>query len=281
LKRLIVNADDLGLAETVNDGIVKGHRDGIITSASLLACGGAAAHAAELAAKNPGLGVGIHLCLTLERPVSDPKTVPTLVKAGKFYPGPLPLMARLVSGKISTAEIEAEFRAQVEKALSLGVTPDHIDGHQHVHMMPGVFEAVLKLAREYGIRAVRYPVGPWVGRMGYARTLEKFLLESLAASCKKKLRALDIKITDHFFGLAQTGALGVKALSRIIDGLPDGTSEIMCHPGLGNAELAKRLNWGRGWDKELRAVTDKNIKALLKEKQVELINYSAIKPSTF
>jgi predicted glycoside hydrolase/deacetylase ChbG (UPF0249 family) len=123
---------------------------------------------------------------------------------------------------------------------------------------------------------MRYPVGPWVGRMGYARTMEKFILERLAASVKGTMEASGIKFPENFFGLAQTGALGPKKLSQIIRDLPDGTSEIMCHPGLGNTELMKRLNWGRGWDKEFRAVTDEKIKALLKAKQVELINFSGI-----
>lgn len=277
MKRLIVNADDFGLAGPVNHGIVKGHREGVITSTSLLACGEAAAHAAGLAARNPGLGIGIHLCLTRERPVSRPEKVPTLVKAGKFFASPLTFMSRLFSGLIKEDEMEAELRAQVEKALSLGITPDHVDGHQHVHMMPGIFPVVLRLAGEYNIKAIRYPVGPWVGRMSYARTMEKFMLEGIAVSGKKKLKASGIKFPDHFFGLAQTGALGAGKLLQIIRHLPEGVSEVMCHPGLSDMDLARRMNWGRGWEKELLAVTDEGVKKLIRDSGIELINYGDLK----
>ncbi len=160
MKRLIVNADDFGMAQSVNDGIIKGHQDGIITSTSFMAGAKAAEHAAELAKDNPSLGVGIHLCLTLIRPVSAPANLPTLAPEGFLPGGPFSLMARLMSGRIKKREIESELRAQIERTLAFGIMPDHIDGHQHVHMMPGVFDIALKLAKEYRIPAMRYPVGP-------------------------------------------------------------------------------------------------------------------------
>ncbi len=176
MKRLIVNADDFGMAESVNDGIIKGHQHGIITSASFMAGAKAAEHAAILARDNPSLGVGVHLCLTLVRPVADPAKIPSLAPRGLLPGGPFPLMSRLLFGSIKIDEVEIELRAQIERTLALGIKPDHIDGHQHVHMMKRVFDVVMKLAEEYAIPAMRYPVGPDAGqdpRVAPVRRLEK------------------------------------------------------------------------------------------------------------
>jgi predicted glycoside hydrolase/deacetylase ChbG (UPF0249 family) len=276
LRRLIVNADDFGMAESVNLGIIKGHREGIITSTSLLACGKAAGHAASLAKENPTLGVGVHLCLTIERPVSMPEYIPSLAGGGRLPSGTLPFALGLFSGSIKTADIETELRAQIERAMQLGIRPTHIDGHQHIIMLGPVFKIVLRLAKEYGIGAVRYPVGPWDGLYCPLRTMEKIILEGMAKSQSQRLDESGLKHPDHFFGLPETGRLDTARLSAIIESLPEGTNEIMCHPGLPNPSLAKEINWGKGWDTELAAVTDARVKELIKSKGVELISFGQL-----
>ena len=275
MKRLIVNADDFGMAESVNDGIIAAHRGGIVTSASFLACGEAAEHAARIAAENPSLDVGVHLCLTILPSALPPEKLPTLTRSEKFHASPFALMSRLAFGWVDKTEIESELRAQIEKALSLGVRPSHLDGHQHVHVMPGIFEVVARLAKEYGIGSVRYPVGPWAGRMSYGSTLEKLFLEGLAKSQRRVIKSYGLKCPDHFFGLAQTGRLGRRELLSIIKGLPEGTSEIMCHPGLKNKPLEKELRWGKGWERELSAVTDARVEELIEKRGIELVNFKA------
>ena len=276
MRRLIVNADDFVLAENVNLGIVKGHREGIVTSTSLLAGGAAAGHAAGLAKQNPALGVGVHLCLTLEAPVANPKKIPSLVKTGRLPCGPFDFMLRYATGSIKRAEIEAELRAQIERAVSLGIKPTHLDGHQHIFMMRGIFPIVLKLAGEFKIRAVRFPFGPWKRGMSLPRAAEKFILERLAGLQRKRLEASGVRHADNFFGLPETGMLSADALLRIIRYLPDGTSEIMCHPGLPDNALAKKINWGYGWELELDAVTDERVRKLVKERSIELINFGQL-----
>ncbi len=260
MRRLIVNADDFGMAESVSLGIIKGHREGIITSTSLLAGGTAAGHAAALAKENPTLGVGVHLCLTIERPVSMPEYIPSLAGGGRLPAGPMQFALGLFSGSIKTAEIETELRAQIERAIQLGIKPTHLDGHQHLFMLGPVFKIVLRLAKEYGIGAVRYPVGPWNGLYSPFRTMEKLILEGMAKSQRQQLDEAGLKHPDNFFGLPETGRLDTARLTAIIESLPEGTSEIMCHPGLPNPELTKEINWGKGWVTELAAVTDNSIK---------------------
>ncbi|MHB8173723.1 MAG: carbohydrate deacetylase [Nitrospirota bacterium] len=272
MKRLIVNADDFGMAESVNDGIMKGHKDGIITSASFMAGAMAAEHAAKLARDNPSLGIGVHLCLTLIKPVSDLANLPTLSPNGLLPGGPFALMARLLAGKIKKHEIEIELRAQMERAIALGIRPDHIDGHQHIHMMPGIFDVVLKLANEYNISAMRYPVGPQVGKTGLVRKFEKLSLEGFSKRNKSAIEDAGIKTPDYFFGLAETGALSRESLMNILNHLPDGTSELMCHPGLPSENYAED-NWGKGWGMELEAVTDGGIKEILEKQSINKIKF--------
>jgi predicted glycoside hydrolase/deacetylase ChbG (UPF0249 family) len=274
LKRLIVNADDFGMAESVNDGIIKGHQHGIITSASFMAGARASEHAATLARDNPSLGVGVHLCLTLVRPVAEPSKIRSLARDGVLPGGPFPLMSRLLFGSIKIDEVEIELRAQIERTLALGIKPDHIDGHQHVHMMKRVFDVVMKLAEQYAIPAMRYPVGPDVGRMSGSRGLEKKIFEGIAKKNRRALENAGIKFPDYFFGFAETGNLDTEKLLNILKNLPDGTSELMCHPGLPSETLAED-NWGKGWGTELEAVTDGRIKEI-GAKNIQLIKFSSL-----
>jgi predicted glycoside hydrolase/deacetylase ChbG (UPF0249 family) len=275
LKRLIVNADDFGMAESVNDGIIKGYREGIITSTSFMAGAKASEHAATLARDNPSLGVGVHLCLTLVKPVADPAKIKSLAPGGVLPNGPFPLMTRLLFGSIKICDVEVELRAQIERTLALGIKPDHIDGHQHVHMMKRVFDVALKLAEEYAIPAMRYPVGPDVGSMSGSRGLEKKIFEGIARKNRSAIENAGIKFPDYFFGFAETGNLDAEKLLTILEALPDGTSELMCHPGLPSETLAED-SWGAGWGTELEAVTDKAMQESIKAENIQLIKFSSL-----
>ena len=195
-------------------------------------------------------------------------------------------MARLMSGRIKKREIESELRAQIERTLALGMMPDHIDGHQHVHMMPGVFDIALKLAKEYRIPAMRYPVGPIASfslspspsagegrpKAGWGRMLEKLILEGISRRNRHAIEEAGIKTPDYFYGLVETGVLSRNSFVNILEYVPDGTSELMCHPGLPSETLAED-NWGKGWETELAAVTDRSILKLLDEKEIKLTSY--------
>jgi hopanoid biosynthesis associated protein HpnK len=275
MKHLIINADDFGMAGAVNAGIIRGHREGIITSASLLAGGAAAEEAAALAKDNPGLGVGVHLCLTIEKAVSF--NLPGLAPDSILPPSPLAFMVKWLTGRISRDEVRRELKAQIDRAVFLGITPTHLDGHQHIHVMPGVFREVAALAREYGIKAVRCPVGPSSGlEKGFGKAVEKIILEGFARYGSGAVRANSLRHPDYFFGLAQTGSVDAGWLAKLVEGLPDGTSEIMCHPGIRDDNTARRLDWGHGWQGELDAVTDPRVKELIEGRGIRLVNFSQI-----
>src|SRR5438309_3622641 len=161
MKKLIVTADDFGLTESVNQGIIEAHCRGIVTSTSLMANGGAFDDAVARAREAPGLGVGAHLNLTQGPPVTRATLVRSLVhRDGEMSIGPIALGKKIATGKVRLGEVELELRAQIEKILNAGIELTHFDGHKHIQLLPGVFDIVLKLAREYGTKGIRCAVEP-------------------------------------------------------------------------------------------------------------------------
>lgn len=287
MKRLIVNADDFGLTVRVNEAIVEGHRNGIITSTTLMANGGAFESALALARETPRLGVGIHLNLTEGRPVSDAAGIPSLVDArGLLFGGPGRLARGIVSGKVRLADVERELRAQIEKVQAAGIPGTHMDGHKHVHLWPSVFDIVVRLAGEYRIRCVRRAVERPVGLLyllrrngGSALSVLKQHLAGramgiVALGSRRRLRRSGVRSPAYFFGVTQTGFLDVAALGTILRRLPEGTSEIMCHPGYVDETLRRtptRLLVQR--ERELAAVRSPEIRNLVAAMNIELIHY--------
>src|SRR5215470_11276807 len=158
MKRLIVNADDFGLSEGINQAVILGYRQGTITSATLMANGAGFATAVEMARTASNLGVGVHLNLTEGAPVSAPSGIPSLVNAqGLFTHTVEQLGWHSLVGSISLLEVERELRAQIEKVLAADVVVTHLDGHKHVHLIPALCRLVMRLATDYGIMGMRCP----------------------------------------------------------------------------------------------------------------------------
>ena len=156
MKSLIVNADDLGWAEGVNQGIAEAFRHGIVTSTSLLANGEAFEEGVKAAKSAPGLGVGVHLNLNDGAPVADRESVMSLLNDdGDFAGGPESLLLKRARRGLVLAEVEEEWDAQIQRVRDSGIQPTHLDGHKHVHMLPGLFEIALRLAKNHAIGAIR------------------------------------------------------------------------------------------------------------------------------
>jgi chitin disaccharide deacetylase len=248
-KRLIVNADDFGMTEGVNRGILESHRHGIVTSTTLLATGAAFESAVAAGREHPRLGIGVHLNLSEGRPVSPPAEIPSLVDPqGRLHLTPGKLCFAIITGRVRMAEIETELRAQITKAMNAGIIPTHVDGHMHVHVLPGVSKAVVKVAQEFHIPAVRCPVEPASAlRATKARneSLTKRRLISLAVSANAlRLRGLaenaGLAYPARFYGIFATGYLDTQAIAQILQFLPNTADpcELMCHPGYIDAALA-------------------------------------------
>jgi chitin disaccharide deacetylase len=289
MRRLIVNADDFGLTVRVNDAIVEGHCNGIITSTTLMANGAAFDSAVALAARTPSLGVGIHLNLTEGRPLADAATVRSLLDERGRLRGAGSLARGVMSGSIRRADVERELRFQIEKVLAAGVSPTHLDAHKHVHILPPVFDVVLRLAQEYGVRAVRRAVERSVGLLSLLRrnapssvAIVKQYLSARAMGlvgirCRAKLRRAGLLAPARFYGITQTGFLDASSLQVILRHVSEGTSEIMCHPGYVDADLKKtptRLLIQR--ERELAALVSPEVRGLVKALNIELIHYGQL-----
>lgn len=276
--RLIVHADDFGLAQPVNDGIVEAHRRGIVTSTSIMAPGPAFDHAVELARATPTLDVGVHLTLTEENPVSDPGRVPSLIDAdGRLPAHATSFLRQRLAGRLALDEIRLELDAQIARVVERGLRVSHLDGHQHVHMMPGVHAIVAELAAKYAIPAVRHPredVRAWMlaERGSAGRLLQQLALNVFCAAAD----TVGVARPDHFVGFFHGGRLSKANLIRILSTLPRcGTCELMCHPGHADAS-GRYAHWGYRWQDEFDALTDPAVARWLREHHVELVSYASL-----
>jgi len=260
--RLIVNADDFGFTRDVNEGIVEAHRNGILTAATLMANGAAFDHAVTLARENSSLDVGCHLVLVQGRSVADPSrelpaTMTELVRA-------------LLRGNLPVYE---ELLAQVRKTVQAGIRPTHLDTHKHTHLLPPVLEAVARLAHEFRIPWVRRPFDFGIDRS--ARLTKSAVALGMRVTRPGFARALgNLKTTDHFAGFQITGMLKRGNLIDILERLPEGLTEFMCHPGKLGPELraaTTRLKESR--EIELAALVSPEVRSVIERRGIELVNY--------
>jgi hopanoid biosynthesis associated protein HpnK len=284
MKQLILNADDFGMTRGVNEGIIRAHRDGILTSATLMANGPEFDDAVVRAKLNPGLGVGCHLVLVGGPAVGPKEKISSLADENGNLPESLGLfVARLTAGFIRTKAIEREMRAQIEKIRAAGIEPTHLDTHKHTHAHPKVMESLARVGKALGITRVRKPMENLRDSWQSTRDANSsHTLELLAAAAARTVtpwfqaivRNYGLLTPNNFLGLAMTGSLGPAALRRMIDTLPDGSSEIMLHPGICDDDLAKsgsRLQMHR--HTEMSALLDPAVKSAVVERDIRLITY--------
>jgi chitin disaccharide deacetylase len=240
-RTLIVNADDFGFTRDVNQGIVEAHRDGILTSTTLMAPGAAFDDAVRLAKENPTLDIGCHLVLVGEPPF--PATVAKLMQA-------------VALGRI---RIYDELAAQVRRIVNAGLKPTHLDTHKHTHVLPPVLDAVARISEEFGIPWVRHTL---VMRRRFERVL----------------RLHHCRSTDHFAGFRITGKFDAGVLASLIRSLPEGSTEFMCHPGRCGPELlGARTRLKESRERELLALTSTEVRAAVVEANVQIASFGQLR----
>lgn len=279
MKRVIINADDFGLSPSVNEGIILAHRQGILTSATLMANTPGFEQAVALATENPRLGVGLHLNIVRGVPVSRPGDIPSLVTPeGRFPSRASVVMRKLFLGRLKTDEFERELRAQVEKALKAGVRLSHFDSEKNLHTLPAFFKLVLKLGQEYGIKKARF-VREYRLSRPLGQSVKGAFLSLLGARMKRRLRKAGLVITDRFYGISYSGRMTAAALDRILSRQKDGSAEIMVHPGFVRQDLldlestvgSYYINKFR--EAELEALLDPGLKDTVRRCAIQLINF--------
>jgi hopanoid biosynthesis associated protein HpnK len=289
MRSLIVNADDLGWTEGVNRGIGHAHRHGIVTSTSLLANGAAFEDGVKTAGELAGLGVGVHLNLSDGKPTAPADEVRSLLNEyGEFAGGPESLLLRLTTKGLDPMEVEKEWEAQIAKVRAAGIAPTHLDGHKHVQMLPTFFGIALRLAKKHGIEAVRVsheasPLrtaltdGSEPGGVVLRQGVQARGLKLLARDAREMAERSGIATSDYFCGIAQTGVLTKAGVLKLLASLPEGTTELMCHPGYADEQLQKsatRLQQSR--QTELEILTDQEVRKTVAELGIRLINYENI-----
>ena len=290
--RLIVNADDFGLTAGINRAIAEAQQHGIVTSATLMANSrafdGAAALAHSLAGGKARFSVGCHVVLLDGEPVLPADRVTSLLQPGErngshFRAKLNDFVMDSFRGKLQPDEIEAEATAQIRRLQAAGIEPTHFDTHKHAHMFPAVLRPLLRAARARNVAAVRNPFGQvWPLPLGdmlrrrqlWKRFAQLNVLRNFAAKFRREVEAHGLRTTDGSVAVLVTGSLDLKLFREIVDNIPEGTWEFVCHPGYNDAELDKvptRLRESRA--KELELLTSDGARQALQARGIELISY--------
>lgn len=293
VRRLIINADDFGLTSGVNRAIAEAHRRGVVSSATLMANSRAFEDAIDLARSllrgSTTFGVGCHVVLLDGEPLLGGDEVHSLLQpVGEN--GDRQLRTSLsdfamaaLRGKLNADEIQAEAMAQMRRVQSAGIRLSHFDTHKHAHMFSAVLRPLLRAARALDVPAVRNPIGrffplPLSKLLRQSRLWTRFtqmsVLRSLAARFRAEVLAHGLRTTDGTFGVLVTGVLDLNLFLTIVDSIPQGTWEFVCHPGYNDSDLDQvrtRLRQSRA--QELEVLTSVEAKQALERCGIELISY--------
>jgi predicted glycoside hydrolase/deacetylase ChbG (UPF0249 family) len=239
MPQLIVNADDYGLTPGINAAIQSLFEKRALTSATLMTAAPQTDAAISFAQQHPRFGIGCHIVLLDGDPVAPPSEVASLLRPGhtSFYPTLGEFLRALFAGRIRAKHIEREASAQLTRLAGSGIQPTHVDTHKHTHMFPEVLTAVVRAAKSAGVRAIRNPFEPaWsVGVTKSAprlRRTEVNVLRALYASrFAATVKQAGLATCDGTIGIAATGSLDAATLRDILQAMPEGTWELVCHPG--------------------------------------------------
>ena len=274
MRRLIVTADDFGASPDVNQAVEMGHRQGILTAASLMVAGPAAADAVQRAHRLPSLRVGLHLTVVDGLPSLPPGRIPDLLDAGGGLPRNLPAAGvRIFFRPAVRRHLEQEIRAQFEAFRATGLPLDHADAHHHMHLHPTVASLLIRVGREFGLRAVRAPVEPGsvlarIGDPPRSRLAHRFV-QLWARRLQRQLQRAGLLSNDHVFGLAWTGAVTEERVLRLLPHLPAGVSELFLHP----AADGRSCPPGSMPAQELGALTSPAVSRRLAELDIRLASF--------
>ncbi len=276
-RRLVINADDFGLAPGVSRAIVEAHLAGSVTSASLMVNLPGFQDALDRLHDTPSLGVGLHFNLTAGPPACPADRVPSLVdrRTGHFHPLPA-LVARTLTGRIRSADVERECAAQLALLHDAGIMPTHLDSHRHVHMLPGIGEPVRATAARAGIRAVRVPfermtkVFPRVGASAEQAALRAAGRLAGAGGARGPV--------DHFRGSALFSHPDFEAgLLKVLGELEPGTTELMVHPGHDDPEILRWDSYATARELEWAALLTPAVRERLTRGDIELVNFGDLR----
>jgi predicted glycoside hydrolase/deacetylase ChbG (UPF0249 family) len=270
-RRVIINADEMGIDEPRSHGILQAHEKGVVTSATLMANSPLLETLSARLREHPGLGVGVHLNLTEGSPVlSHPKTLAD--RQGRFFEK-AEARRRIMEGRLDLEEVRSEFDLQIRRVKDSGIEPTHLDSLHHIHVYPGIMGALCWAARRHGIEKVRLPREPVPppGSVSSQVYWELVRYQGLVSKASEILFAEDMKTSDHFRGIALSGGIHFDRFLDALARLPEGTTEIMVRPGLREAKAKNFASEDR--EKELKILTDPETRAAISKYGIELISF--------
>ena len=289
VRKLVVNADDLGLTTGVNQGIFDAHDRGIVTSASLMANAPATSDAIWRIRSRPSLGIGVHLMLVDGVPMLPPNRVPTLIDGdGRFRPSWKPFIVACLRGQVSLSEVESELTAQVDRIRSETIELTHLDAHKHVHAFPPLFQVVVRLAARFHIPVVRVPYERWSPVWGDDRQQRMARRQALLNAALLLWARRDVRIaaahgvsTPSLVGRIHTGVMSTDSLAGMVRRLGPGVTELMVHPGYVDDALRchpTRLLSSRAAEVDL--LCSRSAANLIADENVQLVRHDLVPPDT-
>lgn len=238
-RRLIINADDFGRSPAINQAVLRAHREGVLTTASLMVNEPACEEAVAMARESPTLGVGLHLSLLCGRAALPRETNPGLADpAGQFGNNPVAVGLRYFARRELREPLRREIHEQFRRFRETGLPLDHVNGHLHIHLHPVVFGILMEDAGTLGIRHFRLTrdafwmnAGLARGRWAY-RVAHAVIYCLLSARARAALRRRGIAHTRYVFGLLQDSHVDEDFVLKLLPRLPPGDSELYSHPSL-------------------------------------------------
>jgi predicted glycoside hydrolase/deacetylase ChbG (UPF0249 family) len=294
MKLLIVNADDFGATLGVNRAIIESYHAGVVSSTSLMANMPAFEEAVSLAKTNTGLGVGVHLTLASGNPLLPAHVVPSLVDDGGRLFSRRRLMVGLATKRTRLEEVERELRAQIEMVFETGISPDHMDGDKHIHILPGIRRIVVKLSHELRL-PLRIPNERLIISNGLSSLLSKRALPGVAAILGRRMMALVTKRlcleqgvphNDNFvsiFGIVPREAPLQVHLDMLLSRVGDGVTEMMVHPAYYDEHLENfygEAHLSREREVELRCLLEPEFRENMKERGITIGTYKYVQGVT-
>ncbi|MGI6362361.1 MAG: carbohydrate deacetylase [Bacillota bacterium] len=263
MRKLIINADDFGLTPGINQAVMRAHREGILTSATLMAGGLAWQEAVALAAKTPTLGVGVHLTITALKPVLPPERVPSLVDAAGNF--------RRQFWRVlvwNNKEVEAEWRAQIQRLLEAGLEPTHLDSHHHIHLWPPLLAIACRLAREFGIPAVR-AISPASFRLMPVPDIQR----RIAARSWRQAEKCPLGRPATVAALEAAGETE-ESIAGYLHKLGSGIHELYAHPGIpGDGQLAAISSLTEKRIAETELLCSDSFKGAIDRAAIDVVSY--------
>lgn len=266
MKQLIVNADDYGRSPDISRGIREAHLHGIVTSTTCMMNIPTTADDIAIALQEtPHLGMGVHLVLTMGKPILPREKVPTIVDENGNNRKYDPFIENIPN--LNLEEVKAEWRAQIEAFIkAAGRKPTHLDSHHHSSFFsPALLRVMLELAKEYGC-AIRYPILP--------TNQDSREFSETAKYATNLLKAFNPRRPDVFFVNFYDETATKEQLLEILNTMTDGVSEIMCHPGHVDGAFAKESAYNFQRERELQILTDPSIKEAIAERGIQLITFA-------